>query len=51
VDKPVSAWIAVLRARTGIKPPAAPLPGVTPDAGAPAGVPEATAAADHGDST
>jgi tetratricopeptide (TPR) repeat protein len=51
-DKPVSAWIAELRARTGIKPPTAPLPGVTPDAGAPEpGVPQATAATDHGDST
>jgi len=51
-DKPVSSWIAELRARTGIKPPAAPAPA---PAGAAepsdSGAPGATAAADHGGPT
>jgi cellulose synthase operon protein C len=48
-DKPVSSWIAELRARTGVKPPAAAEPGAgapaseAPAAGAPA--PEAPAGA------
>jgi cellulose synthase operon protein C len=43
-DKPVSSWIAELRARTGVKPPAAPTPSAVPGSDAP----DATAAADHG---
>jgi hypothetical protein len=46
-DKPVSSWIAELRARTGIKPAAAPLPAGTPEPAAP----EAAAAGDHGGPT
>jgi Flp pilus assembly protein TadD len=44
-DKPVSSWIAELRARTGVKPPATPTG--TPDPGAP----DAAAATDHGGTT
>jgi cellulose synthase operon protein C len=44
-DKPVSSWIAELRARTGVKPPAAPTPAGAPDSAAP------TAVADHGGPT
>jgi tetratricopeptide (TPR) repeat protein len=43
-DKPVSSWIAELRARTGVKPPAAPTSTAVPGADAP----DATAANDHG---
>jgi Flp pilus assembly protein TadD len=43
-DKPVSSWIAELRARTGVKPPVAPAPNAVPGSDAP----DATAAADHG---
>ncbi len=51
-DKPVSSWIAELRARTGIKPPAAPTPPGAPDPrAADPGVPDAAAAADHGGPT
>jgi Flp pilus assembly protein TadD len=46
-DKPVSSWIAELRTRTGVKPAAAPTPGVAPDPGSPG----ATAAVDHGGPT
>jgi tetratricopeptide (TPR) repeat protein len=46
-DKPVSSWIAELRARTGVKPPAAPVPAGPAD---PA-VPDATTAAEHGGPT
>jgi tetratricopeptide (TPR) repeat protein len=45
-DKPVSSWIAELRARTGVKPPAAPTPTGAPDPQAPN-----TAVADHGGPT
>jgi tetratricopeptide (TPR) repeat protein len=51
-DKPVSSWIAELRARTGIKPPAAPTPPGAPDPrAADPGVPDAASAADHGGPT
>jgi cellulose synthase operon protein C len=46
-DKPVSSWIAELRARTGVKPPAAPTPANGHDPGAP----DAAAATDHGGPT
>ena len=46
-DKPVSSWIAELRMRTGVKPPAAPTPSGTPDSGAT----DTAAAADHGGTT
>jgi tetratricopeptide (TPR) repeat protein len=48
-DKPVSTWIAELRARTGIKAPTAtPTPAPdTPDNGAPAGAAPSTAAASN----
>jgi tetratricopeptide (TPR) repeat protein len=46
-DKPVSSWIAELRARTGVKPPAAPSPASDPDPGAP----DAAAATNHGGPT
>jgi tetratricopeptide (TPR) repeat protein len=46
-DKPVSSWIAELRARTGIKPAAGPTPTGPPDPG----VPDAAAAAAHGGPT
>jgi tetratricopeptide (TPR) repeat protein len=46
-DTPVSSWIAELRARTGIKPPAAPTPTGAPDSNAP----DAARAADHGGPT
>jgi Flp pilus assembly protein TadD len=46
-DKPVSSWIAELRARTGVKPPAAP----TPAAAADPDPPGTTAANDHGGPT
>ena len=46
-DKPVSAWIAELRARTGVKPPAAPTPTGAPDPHAP----DTATAADHGGPT
>ena len=46
-DKPVSSWIAELRTRTGVKPPAAPSAPGTPDAGAT----DTAAAADHGGTT
>ena len=46
-DKPVNSWIAELRARTGVKPPAAPTPTAAPEPGAP----DATAASDHGGPT
>jgi hypothetical protein len=35
-DKPVSAWIAELRTRTGTKAPASAEPTAAPDAGSPA---------------
>jgi tetratricopeptide (TPR) repeat protein len=46
-DKPVSSWIAELRTRTGVKPPAAPSAPGAPDAGAT----DTAAAADHGGTT
>jgi Flp pilus assembly protein TadD len=46
-DKPVSSWIAELRTRTGVKPPAAPSATDAPDAGAT----DTAAAADHGGTT
>src|ERR1700722_11569868 len=46
-DKPVSSWIAELRTRTGVKPPAAPNATGAPDAGAS----DPAAAADHGGTT
>ncbi len=46
-DKPVSSWIAELRTRTGVKPPAAPSATGAPDAGAS----DTAAAADHGGTT
>jgi tetratricopeptide (TPR) repeat protein len=46
-DKPVSSWIAELRTRTGVKPPATPSPTGTPDAGAT----DTAAATDHGGTT
>ena len=46
-DKPVSAWIAELRARTGVKPPVVPTPNAAPDPGAR----DTAAAADHGGPT
>jgi tetratricopeptide (TPR) repeat protein len=46
-DKPVSSWIAELRARTGVKPPAAPPPAGEPEPGSP----DAAAAGDHGGPT
>jgi tetratricopeptide (TPR) repeat protein len=49
-DKPVSSWIAELRARTGVKPPAAPAPAGAADP-SDSGAPGATAAADHGGPT
>jgi Flp pilus assembly protein TadD len=49
-DKPVSSWIAELRARTGIKPPAAPAPAGASEP-AESAAPDATAAADHGGPT
>jgi tetratricopeptide (TPR) repeat protein len=49
-DKPVSSWIAELRARTGVKPPALPAPAGAADPSESA-APDATAAADHGGPT
>jgi len=49
-DKPVSSWIAELRARTGVKPPAAPAPAGAADPSESV-APDATAAADHGGPT
>ena len=46
-DKPVSSWIAELRTRTAVKPPAAPTPAGAPDAGAT----DTAAATDHGGTT
>jgi len=46
-DKPVSSWIAELRARTGVKPPAAPTPTAVPGPDAP----DATAASAPGGPT
>jgi tetratricopeptide (TPR) repeat protein len=46
-DKPVSLWIAELRARTGVKPPAAPTPAGAPDPSSP----DTAAAAEHGGPT
>ncbi|MFI4865828.1 MAG: tetratricopeptide repeat protein [Steroidobacterales bacterium] len=46
-DKPVSSWIAELRARTGVKPAAAPTPANDSDPGAP----DAAAATNHGGPT
>jgi tetratricopeptide (TPR) repeat protein len=49
-DKPVSSWIAELRARTGVKPPATPAPAGAADPSDTV-APGATAAADHGGPT
>jgi tetratricopeptide (TPR) repeat protein len=46
-DKPISSWIAELRARTGVKPPATPTPAGASEPAAP----DATTAADHGGPT
>jgi tetratricopeptide (TPR) repeat protein len=51
-DKPVSTWIAELRARTGIKAPAATPPATAPDNGAPTtAAPSAAAASNNGGPT
>jgi cellulose synthase operon protein C len=46
-DKPVSSWIAELRARTGVKPPAAPTPTAVPGSD----TPDTTAASTPGGPT